>query len=165
MTYIAGGKYTTYRLIACEVVEFILKNCSVEDRIRFKKANTATPLNPFTSVEEYDAAFATYDRWKRSSRLSLGDLRLLVERYGLEVEQMLKEFPDKTEFAIALIRNGEVVYYGTQRSSDTLITIENRDKTFEIGSLTKVFTSTLLANFVLNNEVHTDSTINNSIKQ
>lgn len=100
VTYIAGGKYTTYRLIACEVVEFILKNCSVEDRIRFKKANTATPLNPFTSVEEYDAAFATYDRWKRSSRLSLGDLRLLVERYGLEVEQMLKEFPDKSSMEI-----------------------------------------------------------------
>lgn len=76
------------------------------------------------------------------------------------IYNQLKEFPDKTQFAIALIRNGEVVYYGTQRSSDTLITIENRDKTFEIGSLTKVFTSTLLANFVLNNEVHTDSTIN-----
>lgn len=71
-----------------------------------------------------------------------------------------KYFPDNTQFAIALIHDGQVVYYGIQRFNDTLITIENKSKVFEIGSITKVFTTTLLANFVLNKEVFLDSTIN-----
>ena len=70
-------------------------------------------------------------------------------------------FPDKTQFAIALIKDGKVSYYGCKRINDTLITIDNNDKAFEIGSLTKVFTTTLLANFVLNGEVNLDSNINN----
>jgi len=71
-----------------------------------------------------------------------------------------KYFPDNTQFALALIHDGQVVYYGIQRLNDTLITIENKSKVFEIGSITKVFTTTLLANFVLNKEVDLDSTIN-----
>lgn len=100
VTYVAGGKYTTYRLIACEVVEFLLKHSSVDERVKFKKVNTAVPLNEFTSVEEYDAAFAAYDKWKRSASLSLEDLQNLVERYGFEAESLLKEFPNRNRMEI-----------------------------------------------------------------
>lgn len=71
-----------------------------------------------------------------------------------------KYFPDNTQFAIALIRNGQVVYCGSRRINDTLISVENKSKAFEIGSITKVFTTTLLSNFVLDKEVVLDSTIN-----
>ncbi len=94
--YVAGGKYTTYRLIADQVVEFILKGSSIEEQVAFKRKNTAVPLNEFTGTEECGAAFAAFDRWKKPAALSLPDLHLLVERYGLEAEQMLKDFPAKT---------------------------------------------------------------------
>lgn len=71
-----------------------------------------------------------------------------------------KEFPDNTQMALALIQNGQVNYYGIRRGNDTLRTLENKDKAFEIGSITKIFTSTLLANFVLNKELGLDSTVN-----
>jgi len=94
--YVAGGKYTTYRLIADQVVEFILKGSSIEEQVAFKRKNTAVPLNEFTGTEECGAAFAGFDRWKKPAALSLTDLHLLVERYGLEAEQMLKDFPAKS---------------------------------------------------------------------
>ncbi|MEK6772590.1 MAG: glycerol-3-phosphate dehydrogenase/oxidase [Bdellovibrionota bacterium] len=94
VTYIAGGKYTTYRLIAQEVVEYILKHSSIDERVKFKSVNTARPLNEFTGAEECDAALTGYDKWKRSPALSLPELHSLVERYGLEAEKMLNEYPD-----------------------------------------------------------------------
>lgn len=76
------------------------------------------------------------------------------------IYKLAKDFPGDTQMAFALIQNGQVVYYGTKRTGNTLLTTENEDKAFEIGSITKVFTSTLLANFVVNKELALDSPIN-----
>lgn len=92
VTYIAGGKYTTYRLVAHEVVEHILKISAIEDRIKFKAVDTAMPLNSYSGSAEYDAALAGYSNWKRSQNLSLNEVRSLAERYGLEAEKMAIEF-------------------------------------------------------------------------
>src|SRR5690606_19461975 len=54
-----------------------------------------------------------------------------------------KDFPDKTQMAFGFIKNGQVDHYGTLRLNDTLITVENKDKAFEIGSITKVFAATI----------------------
>lgn len=56
-----------------------------------------------------------------------------------------KEYPENTELSIALIENGEVRYIGTRRVNDEIIQITNEKSAFEICSITKVFTSTLLA--------------------
>lgn len=76
------------------------------------------------------------------------------------IHKYTKDFPDNTQMAFALIQNEQVSYYGIERVNDTLNAVENKDKAFEIGSITKIFTSTLLANFVLNKELTLDSTIN-----
>ena len=64
-----------------------------------------------------------------------------------------KDFPENTEFSIAFIKNEKIKYYGFKRVKDTIEYSENSKKTFEIGSITKVFTSTLLANFVLDQKI------------
>ncbi len=69
-------------------------------------------------------------------------------------------FPNNTQFAIALIKNGQPGYYGIKRLNDTLFTIQNSDSAFEIGSITKVFTSTILANFVIAGKLKPDDKIN-----
>ncbi|HSF90362.1 MAG TPA: serine hydrolase domain-containing protein, partial [Saprospiraceae bacterium] len=76
------------------------------------------------------------------------------------IYQLTNQFPDQTQFAIALIKNGEVQYVGTKRIQDRLVAIQNHDKAFEIGSLTKVFTATVLAHFVLDGKVGLEATIN-----
>ncbi|MFP4096251.1 MAG: serine hydrolase domain-containing protein [Cyclobacteriaceae bacterium] len=61
------------------------------------------------------------------------------------VHALISKFPNQTQFAIALIHGSEVSYYGVLRANDTLLNISNEDSLFEIGSISKVFTSSLLA--------------------
>ncbi|WP_339924886.1 serine hydrolase domain-containing protein [uncultured Cyclobacterium sp.] len=56
-----------------------------------------------------------------------------------------KGFFNQTQLSIAIIKNGEPSYYGVKIENDTLFSVENQDRVFEIGSISKVFTATLLA--------------------
>src|SRR5690606_1269534 len=76
----------------------------------------------------------------------------------------LKGFPDGTEVAFAFIEDGEVRYYGVARDGDSLRLSDNREKVFEIGSISQVFTSTLLANFVLEGKVKLDDNIGDHLE-
>ena len=60
----------------------------------------------------------------------------------------VNSFPDNTELSIAIIENGKTKFIGVKRTNDTIKQIENKQKVFEIGSISKVFTSTLLSNLV-----------------
>jgi CubicO group peptidase (beta-lactamase class C family) len=60
-------------------------------------------------------------------------------------------FPSNTQLSIAFIANNKVNYVGIEIINDKLISINNRDSVFEIGSITKLFTSTLLATLVKEN--------------
>lgn len=64
-----------------------------------------------------------------------------------------KLFPENTELSIAFINNGRLSYYGVKRVNDTLEYINNSNSLFEIGSITKIFTTTLLANFILAHKI------------
>lgn len=75
-----------------------------------------------------------------------------------------KIFPNHTQISIATIKNGKVRYFGINKESDTLSTIDNQKSIFEIGSISKVFTSTLLANFVIEGKVKLNDNINDYLK-
>lgn len=75
-----------------------------------------------------------------------------------------KVFPNHTQISIATIKNGKVRYFGINKESDTISTIDNQKSVFEIGSISKVFTSTLLANFVIDGKVKLNDNINDYLK-
>jgi len=71
----------------------------------------------------------------------------------------LSYFPNETQFAIAVFSDTSAMYNGAIRLQDTARTIENSDSVFEIGSISKVFTSVLLADLVQKNRVQLDQPI------
>jgi len=73
--------------------------------------------------------------------------------------QTLRYFPNQTQFSIAFITDSSVTFYGAVRTNDTLKTIDNKSKVFEIGSLSKVFTAALLADLVTENKLQLDQPI------
>ncbi|MFZ6050509.1 serine hydrolase domain-containing protein [Halocola ammonii] len=75
------------------------------------------------------------------------------------IAQALGYFPSQTQFSIAFVDDGTVTFYGAERSNDTLITIDNESNAFEIGSLSKVFTSALLADLAIENKLQIDQPI------
>ena len=93
------------------------------------------------------------------NNLYLKDNQLSKDQIDLIFENS-KVFPNNTELSFAFINNGEVSYYGVRRHNDSISTINNYQSIFEIGSISKVFTSNILANFTVNNKLKLDDNIN-----
>jgi len=68
-------------------------------------------------------------------------------------------FPNGTQLSIAVLKNDSVAFFGVIRENDTLRNIENHQSVFEIGSITKVFTSTLLVQSIQAGIVQLDTPI------
>ena len=81
--FIAGGKYTTYRLMSEQIVDAVLKNLPIEKRMAYKKCETVSPLNRFTSAEALAIA--------REQAVTETEMKL-VERYGLEAFEIVDSF-------------------------------------------------------------------------
>ena len=90
LTFVAGGKYTTYRHMAEKTVKSALKTFSLEDRVRFGKSDTLSPLNPFASVDALAQAIRSAPVWAEKYRRRLEDVVFLAERHGMEVVEMLE---------------------------------------------------------------------------
>lgn len=85
---------------------------------------------------------------------------LITKQQSKIIFENAKKFPNHTQIAIAIIKEGKVSYFGINKESDTISTIDNKKSIFEIGSITKVFTSTLLSNFVKDKKIKLNDNIN-----
>lgn len=83
----------------------------------------------------------------------------ILESEWNAIYENTKDFPEETELAIAFINNDQVTYHGIKRVKDTIVYANNSKNVFEIGSITKVFTSTLLSNFVLQKKINLNDPI------
>ena len=60
------------------------------------------------------------------------------------VSHYLQDFPDKTEFSVAIWENGKTAQIGLRKENGQIIQVDNFDRLFEIGSITKTFTANLV---------------------
>lgn len=93
VTFVAGGKYTTYRLMCQQTVDAALKFFSLEERVSWKKADTTQPLNSYTSVDAFQQALVQADSWAAETGHAVADMNLLAQRYGLEGAEILNKYP------------------------------------------------------------------------
>lgn len=75
------------------------------------------------------------------------------------VEFLTKGFPDHTQLSIALVKDTLVNYLGFIKGNESLSYVNNKDSIYEIGSITKIFTTFLLADFVSNHILKLDDSI------
>jgi len=84
--------------------------------------------------------------------------------YPKEIAEIIysksKAFPNNTQLSIALIQNGETNYYGIIKENGAIKPIENQIKIFEIGSITKVFTSTVFASLIDDKKIKLTDCVN-----
>lgn len=88
------------------------------------------------------------------------DLNCYPEKIAKTIYSKSKDFPNNTQLSIAFIQNGKTSYYGIIKINDSIKPIKNQDKIFEIGSITKVFTSTVLASLVEDKKIKLTDEIN-----
>ncbi len=90
-TFVAGGKYTTYRLIAEQIVDRVLSNLLSSlptekhglDKKIYKKCQTIQPLNEYVTAEKITAA-------KNQAETEIE--KLLSARYGNEAFEIIKKY-------------------------------------------------------------------------
>jgi glycerol-3-phosphate dehydrogenase len=96
ITFVAGGKYTTYRRMAADAVNTALANYySIADRARFEQNNTKKPLNPKTSNVAMNEAISHLDQVARQYHFDISDAQLLLERHGMEALDIFKYYYHK----------------------------------------------------------------------
>lgn len=90
---------------------------------------------------------------------------LFGQKINLEqLKIQFQELPLNAQISIASIENGIVTYYGFTNLGNGITAIENQHALFEIGSITKVFTSTLMAALELENKINSSTTIDKLLK-
>lgn len=92
ITFVAGGKYTTYRLMCKQTVDRALETFPFEERLKFGKSDTLKPLNEYTGPEVYHQAQALAWAWAADTGRSYAEMKLLTERYGLEAGEILNRY-------------------------------------------------------------------------
>lgn len=75
------------------------------------------------------------------------------------IQKSLLAFPEKTEFSVAVIKNGKTTFYGYRNEGSKVQKVDNKNSLFEIGSVTKVFTASLLAQEVANGKVNLEDNL------
>ncbi len=94
ITFVAGGKYTTYRLMCEQTVDHALHSFTLEDRARFERADTNQPLNSFTSPSAFHQARSQASAWAKELGRPSEEMHLLAERYGLEALEIINKYPE-----------------------------------------------------------------------
>ncbi len=89
VTFVAGGKLTTYRKIALDVVDHILKTFPLQDRLGFTHSRTLEPLNPKITFAQIQKALQMIPIWSKETGQSAEYLQKLAYRYGMETEDVL----------------------------------------------------------------------------
>lgn len=77
-----------------------------------------------------------------------------------KIDRFVTDFPVGTETCVAKIDHGFVDFYGVSHTNAGVQTKNNKDAAFEIGSITKVMTNYLLAQFVVDGKVSLHEPIN-----
>ncbi len=94
VTLVAGGKYTTYRLVAKQVVEHCLRFFSLEERARYVATDTTRPLNPYTDQESLRRSLVESRVWAKRTGRSEEETLKIAQRYGMEGATILHEAPE-----------------------------------------------------------------------
>ena len=92
LTFVAGGKYTTYRKMAYQIVNSLLDQLPFEARLRIKPANTKVPLNEATSRAQMQQALCHAGVWAQEFKLSEAEVEALARQYGMEAGTILDKF-------------------------------------------------------------------------
>lgn len=71
----------------------------------------------------------------------------------------MRRFPNESEVSVAILTDDSTSFFGVKRRNDSLICVDNKAGVFEIGSVTKTFTATILAKMVRDGAVELQAPI------
>ncbi|RZK04288.1 MAG: DUF3887 domain-containing protein [Flavobacterium sp.] len=117
-------------------------------KTKFEKAELAVNISLDAQNQINGLFIKPYENSKENESKTVNSLSSYPKEIAEIIFSKAKDFPNNAQLSIAVIKNGKTNYYGIIKVNDTIKPAENQNKIFEIGSITKVFTSTVLASLV-----------------
>jgi len=106
------------------------------------------------------AASCSRQTGREPALLHAGSLRTLLDSaQAAAVCEHARVLPEGTQIALCILRGDSECYAGAVRDNDSLVAVNNSDSVFEIGSITKTFTGTMLAQLILDGTVRPDDPV------
>jgi CubicO group peptidase (beta-lactamase class C family) len=157
--FLSGLKSQVGKIERGEFIQYEQKTFATY-KTKFEKATLAVNISLDNQNKISGFVIKPYEQTSKIENNSVNSLN----KYPIEIAESIfskaKNFPNNTQLSIAIIKNGTTSYYGIVKENDVLKPIENQNKIFEIGSITKVFTSTILASLLLENKIKLKDIIN-----
>lgn len=91
ITCVAGGKYTTYRSMAEEIVDSVLKQFPFEERMMWKSPNTAVAINSAATEDKIWRCRLQSKHIAKEFKMPQTAIELLISRRGEEAYQILEK--------------------------------------------------------------------------
>ncbi|MCB0385273.1 MAG: FAD-dependent oxidoreductase, partial [Bdellovibrionales bacterium] len=98
VTFVTGGKYTTYRHMSEQAVDAVLGFFSIEDRVRFARNQTKQPLNPAVTLESYWKNTRLGDRYQSATGINRRFISSWLDRHGGEAEQLMQVYLNRPTY-------------------------------------------------------------------
>lgn len=92
VTYVMGGKYTTYRKISEETIDEIIRHFPFEKRATWGRSKTNQPLNPLVTQDLISQVDAGARLVATRTGLPIDQARRLYERHGHEALEMIDSY-------------------------------------------------------------------------
>ncbi len=89
VTFVMGGKYTTYRLMSEQTVKTALASFSWEDQVAYARTKTKTALNPLITAEAFQHRPQEVSRLIKEFELENEFAEALFNRHGHEARSIL----------------------------------------------------------------------------
>lgn len=97
VTYVAGGKYTTYRLIAQQATEHVLKFYPIAQQVAWQRADTEAPLNPLVTHDFLsERQELAEELLEQMSMVTQQEAEKLIDRFGPEALYFVERFGQKS---------------------------------------------------------------------
>lgn len=91
VTFVAGGKYTTYRHMAEEAVESFLNLFCLEDQVKWQRSESELPLNPSITRPLMERSHKIVDSEAGGWLLPDDIMHWLVDRHGAEAFDVIQK--------------------------------------------------------------------------
>jgi glycerol-3-phosphate dehydrogenase len=92
VTFVTGGKYTTYRRMAEDTLKLVLEQFDLEARLRWLRSRSTEPLNELINKETFPRAQRMAEIWAKEFGLDVDTVHMLTERHGDEALSILKKW-------------------------------------------------------------------------
>ncbi len=89
ITFLIGGKYTTYRRMAEQTMEVVLKLWSPEDQVQFARSQTKRPINSKVTLDKLRESLWQVEERAKEWAVDSQEVEKLVHRHGGEAYELL----------------------------------------------------------------------------